>query len=219
MRLVDCFIGSLSYTMQVVEHAELGKEDSYDSVRGHITSQLDSLLGFAMDGGYTKSQYQTALFAVVTFIDEKLIASQWEHKKLWGRNLLQRYYFDTAQGGVEFFEKLDGLNPFNPAERDIREVYYYCLTLGFAGKFYDSGLQSQLESIKYENYKLLADELNDETMLFPGAYSKKKVEGKVHVKKDFTPLIYGGPILVVAFAYFFFKKDLVGLANFLVISI
>ncbi|MDC2890169.1 DotU family type IV/VI secretion system protein [Psychrosphaera sp. G1-22] len=104
MRLVDCFIGSLSYTMQVVEHAEIDKENSYDSVRSHITSQLDSLLGFALDGGYTKSQYQSALFAVVTFIDEKLIASKWEHRKVWGRNLLQRFYFDTTQGGVEFLQ-------------------------------------------------------------------------------------------------------------------
>lgn len=219
MRLVDCFTGSLGYTLQVVNNAEQDNSSSYDSVRTHLISQLDSLLGYALDGGYTKEQYNNALFAVVAFIDEKLIGSQWQHGREWSKNLLQRYYFDTSQGGVLFFDKLDGLNPFNPAERDIREVYFYCLTLGFAGKFYDTGHQSQLNAIKLDNYNLLAESVADDETLFPSAFAKKKVEGKVNVRKDFAPLIYGGPILAVAFAYFFFKKELISLANFLVISI
>lgn len=220
MRLIDCFSSSLGYCLQVVSASDSEGSPSFDSVRTHLISQLDSMFGYAQDGGYTSVQYQTALFAVVSFIDEALIASQWQHGREWSKNLLQKHYFDTSNGGVEFFNKLDGLNPFNPAERDIREVYYYCLTLGFVGKFYDSGQQAQLDAIKVENHKLLVGEAEmDDVVLFPNAYAKKKEEGMVSVAKNFAPLIYGGPILLVALAYFFFKKDLMSLANFLVISV
>ena len=219
MRLIDCFTSSLGYCLQVVKNADGENDPSFDSVRTHIISQLDSLLGYSFDGGYTKEQYDIALFSVVSFIDEALIGSKWKNGKVWSKNLLQKHYFGTSNGGVIFFQKLDQLNPFNPAERDIREVYYYCLTLGFVGKFYGTGEQSKLEAIKLENFKLLAENAAKEDVLFPTAYAKKKEEGKVNVSKDFAPLFYGGPILLLAFAYFFFKKDLISLANFLVISV
>lgn len=219
MRLIDCFTSSLGYCLQVVKNADGNDDPSFDSVRTHLISQLDSFLGFAFDGGYTKEQYDTALFSVASFIDEALVSSKWSSNKEWSKNLLQRHYFGTSNGGVIFFEKLDKLNPFNPAERDIREVYYYCLTLGFIGKFYGTGEQSKLEAIKLENFKLLAEQSDTGTVLFPAAYAKKKEEGKVNVAKDFAPLLYGGPILLLAFAYFFFKKELISLANFLVISV
>jgi len=145
MRLIDCFIESIAYT---VETAQSGTSQPYRDVKSHIISSLDSLAGHAAEGGYSEQQYRLALFATVSFIDEKLVSSSWDGKKEWSRELLQKHYFDTSNGGVEFFERLDRLNPFNPAERDIREVYYYCMALGFAGKFYGEGAQSALERLK-----------------------------------------------------------------------
>ncbi|MFT5002328.1 MAG: type VI secretion system protein ImpK [Flavobacteriales bacterium] len=220
MRLIDCFTTSFAYTLDVITQAENNIHSEINSVQSHIISLLDSLKGIATEGGYSEKQYQLALFAAVTFIDEKLVSSKWDKRKEWSRKLLQKRYFDTSNGGVEFFSKLDKLNPFNPAERDIREVYYYSLSLGFAGKFYGEGSQSAIGTIKQDNYHLLVDEgaLSD-NVLFPNAFARKKTEGIVHLGKDFSSLLYGGPILVLVISFFYFKKELMDLANFLVISV
>jgi len=220
VRLIDCFIESLAYTLEVVKDADSGQQREFDSVQGHICSLLDSLQNTVPDGGYSQQQYQLALFAVVAFIDEQIVSSQWEHRQLWSRSLLQRRLFDTSNAGVDFFEKLDGLNPFNPAERDIREVYFYCISLGFSGKFYGEGVQSSLQKIKKDNFQLLLDgDEAAENALFPAAFGRVKSEGKVSVARDYTPLFYGGPIVALLISFFYFKKELMDLANFLVISV
>jgi len=216
MRLIDCFIESIAYT---VETAQSGTSQPYRDVKSHIISSLDSLAGHAAEGGYSEQQYRLALFATVSFIDEKLVSSSWDGKKEWSRELLQKHYFDTSNGGVEFFERLDRLNPFNPAERDIREVYYYCMALGVAGKFYGEGAQSALDKIKADNYHLLNENESDEVALFPSAFNENKNQGTVNVARNYNTLIYGGPILVLLISFFFFKKELMELANFLVISV
>jgi len=219
MRLIDCFIESLAYTVEVMADVDKGFHRDIDEVKSHITSQLDSLYGLSVQGGYSQPQYQLALFSAVAFIDEKLVSSTWEGRKSWAKSLLQRHYFDTSNAGIEFFEKLDRLNPFNPAERDIREVYYYCMSLGFAGKFYGEGAQSALDKIKADNYHLLSEEQQDGEALFPRAFSAPKSQGTVNVAKNFNTLLYGGPVLLVLIVFFFFKKELIDLANFLVISV
>lgn len=215
MRLIDCFIESLAYTIEIVNKPDADVND----VRSHLIDKIDSLYGLAVQGGYSENQYRLALFATVAFVDEKLVSSVWNGQKQWARQLLQRHYFDTSNAGVEFFEKLDRLNPFNPAERDIREVYYYCMSLGFAGKFYGEGAQSALDKIKADNYHLLNEEQQEGESLFPRAFSAPKSQGNVNVAKNYNTLIYGAPILVLLIAFFFFKKELMDLANFLVISV
>ncbi len=219
MRLIDCFIESLAYTVEVLESVEKGTHRNVDEVRSHIISQLDSLYGVAVQGGYSESQYRLALFSSIAFIDEKLVSSTWEGRQRWAKSLLQRHYFDTSNAGIEFFEKLDRLNPFNPAERDIREVYYYCMSLGFAGKFYGEGAQSALDKIKADNYHLLNEESTEGEALFPRAFSAPKSQGTVNVAKNYNTLLFGGPILLLLIAFFLFKKELIDLANFLVISV
>ena len=109
MRLIDCFIESLAYTIEIVNKPDADVDD----VRSHLIDKIDSLYGLAVQGGYSENQYRLALFATVAFVDEKLVSSVWNGQKQWARQLLQRHYFDTSNAGVEFFEKLDRLNPFN----------------------------------------------------------------------------------------------------------
>ena len=73
MRLIDCFIESLAYTVDVIEDAEKGLHRDCKEVQSHIVSQLGSLYGLSVQGGYSESQYRLALFSTIAFIDEKLV--------------------------------------------------------------------------------------------------------------------------------------------------
>lgn len=218
MRLIDCFVESLAFTLEMTQKAHETPMFEYTAVREQLVSRLSGVSGQGAQGGYSEPQIQHALFAVVAFIDERLASTEWSGQQEWSRNLLQREYFDSTNAGVEFFSRLDSLNPFNPAERDIREVYYYCLSLGFSGKFYGEGAQSSLNRIKRDNYDLLAGE-EEHSSLFPDAFGQKKTESQLKTKRDFSAFYYGLPVLLIVAAFFYFRKEMLELANFLVISV
>ena len=225
MRLIDCFVESIAYLLETLDEVENGQQPSYEVVRSKIIKLLDNKAMAMSQGSYTSDHYQDALFAVAAFIDEKVLSSNWQEKTRWTKELLQRAYFHTSNAGVAFYQKLDDFNPFNPAERDIREVYFYCKSMGYVGKYYNAGDQATLEEIRQSNYSLLVEDddpmgLGPEDPVFPKAYaSGKKKEGKVNVPLDLTPLLYGGPILLMLVAFFYFRSEILNAANYLVISI
>ena len=52
-----------------------------------------------------------------------------------------------------FFKKL---NSIGPHQRDVREVYYICLAMGFAGQYCNEGDDYLLEQLKTSNLKVLS---------------------------------------------------------------
>lgn len=218
MRLIDCFSDVLGFTLEQVEAIGQGRQPEYDELRLGIEKRLADRAGDYVAGGYSREQYQEAKFAVVAFIDEAVLLSDWAHKTQWSKELLQKVHFNTANGGAEFFERLDGLSPFNPGERDIREVYFYCLSLGFVGRFYRPGDKTKLEEIRHATFRLLAgdgdgvDKLQG-VALFPDAVSKQPVQGKAKHRRDLRVLWFGLPVLGVLAVYFLMRWDVLQVAD------
>ncbi|WDT82470.1 MAG: type IVB secretion system protein IcmH/DotU [Candidatus Manganitrophus sp.] len=48
---------------------------------------------------------------------------------------MQYEFFRENVAGVEFFNRLDGLRKSISSNRDVVEVYYLCLVLGFEGQY------------------------------------------------------------------------------------
>jgi type VI secretion system protein ImpK len=65
---------------------------------------------------------------------------------------LQRLYYQTADAGEIFFDRL---NSIGPHQRDVREVYYLCLAMGFKGRYIHEGDDYLLDQLKTSNLKLL----------------------------------------------------------------
>lgn len=221
MRLIDCFSDTLSFTLKQLETIRAGETPDYDSLRLGVERTLAEHAGEFSVGGFSREQYDAAKFPVIVFIDEAILQSNWAHKDQWSRELLQRAHFNTANGGAEFFEKLDGLSPFNPGERDIREVFYYCLALGFTGRFYRSGDRTRREEIRQANFRLLTEGPGrlaslDGAVLFPEALHEA-VPGKTRLpRRRQAALYYGLPLLALLVAFFLFRADIVAAAEYLV---
>jgi type VI secretion system protein ImpK len=65
---------------------------------------------------------------------------------------LQRRYYQIADAGELFFDRL---NAVGPHQRDVREVYYLCLAMGFKGRYIHPGDDYLLDQLKTSNLKLL----------------------------------------------------------------
>ena len=107
----------------------------------------------ARNSGYENEKIQQAKFALIAFLDESIISSSWEQKGEWLAEPLQLKLFDTFNAGEEFFTNINSLRQRTSSNKDVLEIYYICLVLGFKGKY-------QLQSP--ENLRRVIDDLNME---------------------------------------------------------
>ena len=174
MRLIDCFTRLIVYVVCTVKQIP-ETQPEFETIKTNI----DRLLGYSQkikeNTHFSDQDYNYARLSVCVWIDEALLNSAWEHKRLWQRELLQRRYHNITDGGLEFFERLDKIGH---EDRDVREVAYYCLTLGLAGRYVEKGDGVVLDHLKASNLKRLygssaGEPVLENRQLFPEAYQKQ----------------------------------------------
>lgn len=174
MRLSDCFIDLLGYTayfMKTVDH----RQQSFEQVQADVRRLVTQSEAAGKRMGASPDDFDLARFAVCAWVDEMILASDWRHKDRWQREQLQRIYYNTADAGEQFFDRLNNLG-FQ--HRDVRELYYLCMSLGFMGKYIHEGDEYLLRKVREANLKwLLGSSVGLPTFqrmeLFPEAYPKE----------------------------------------------
>lgn len=221
MHLVDCFIDALVFVRTQVKAIAGGESLEFEDLRLGVEKRLTEKSSMYVEAGYQAEHYDQARFAVIAYIDEAVLASGWVHNERWASDLLQKNYYNTASAGIEFFERLAGLNMIDPAHHDIREVYYYCLSLGFMGRYFDSSERATLDRICQDTYQLLmagqgTKLAEDSKKLSPEGYPPESDFNPDIVSGRWTPYLFGVPVLLVIITYVAMKLDIVGMANQLV---
>lgn len=84
-------------------------------------------------------------FGLAAFVDEAVLTAQFPLRHEWEKNPLQLKYFGEQLAGNKFFDKLESMLSQIEVTQDAVEIYYYCMLLGFKGKY-----------AVYEQEKLLA---------------------------------------------------------------
>jgi type VI secretion system protein ImpK len=171
MRLSDCFMEIIAYTAFVVR-ADSAAGLTFDQVHSNLQRLIGESESSPEARQFSREDYDLARFAVFAWVDEIILASQWQDRHQWQRAQLQRQYYQTADAGELFYERL---NAIGPHQRDVREVYYLCLALGFTGQYCHAGDDFMLEQLRTSNLKLLTGSSMglpslDKQELFPGAY-------------------------------------------------
>jgi type VI secretion system protein ImpK len=74
-------------------------------------------------------------FALVAFLDETIIASEWNKKEEWLARPLQLELFNRFDAGEEFFANLERLRQRPLENISLLKIYYLCMALGFRGRY------------------------------------------------------------------------------------
>jgi type VI secretion system protein ImpK len=173
MRLADCFTDMISYTLLLLNKKQ-GATISFDQAVSHIDRLVHDSEALFEKSGISREDYDLGKFAVFAWIDESIMRSTWEGRRQWQGHQLQRRFFQTADAGELFFQKL---NMIGPHQNPVREVYYICLVLGFTGQYHRQGDEMLLDQLRISNLKLLTGSSMDlpdmsRITLFPKAYVK-----------------------------------------------
>ena len=113
------------------------KQNSGDPepLRQRMQDMLDRIEERLRDAGLAASDISDVVFALVAFLDESIIRSEWEHKTEWRASPLQFDRFGRDDAGEEFFTRLTALRAERTVRADVLQIYFLCLTLGFKGKY------------------------------------------------------------------------------------
>jgi len=171
MHLTDCFIEVVAYVAYFLRSVEQ-KQPPYDQTRADVLRLLSQSQGGLKEGRISQEDHDLAHFAICAWVDEAILHSQWQEKGRWQKEQLQRLFYQTTEAGEEFFERL---NRVGMHQREVREIYYLCLAMGFKGRYCHEGDDYLLDQVKTSNLKLLlAASLGipslDRVELFPEAY-------------------------------------------------
>jgi type VI secretion system protein ImpK len=183
---------------------QLRAANDYGDPSALKTKVVDMFDGFeqnARSAGIDNEKIRQAKFALVAFLDETIISSSWQRKNEWLTEPLQIKLFDTFNAGEEFFTNLHNLRQRASSNKDVLEVYYLCLTLGFKGMY-------QLQSP--ETLRRVVDDLNLE--LHPELYNAidaispnaKPKENFIQVVRGGIPLwVYPVSVIIICIVFYF----------------
>lgn len=130
--LADLFSDCFSLVLQLKQLKDYGDPAELRRQIGHLFAAAEAK-GRRLE--FDKADVEEGKYALVAFLDEVILNSEWLHKEEWSSQPLQLEYFGTHLAGEEFFTRLDKLTKEETARPEIIEVYYLCLTLGFEGKY------------------------------------------------------------------------------------
>jgi type VI secretion system protein ImpK len=116
-----------------------------NELRPKIAGLLDEFEKRAERYKFNHKIVQVSKFALASFFDEMILTADFPLKIEWEKNPLQLELFGEQLAGNKFFEKLESMLKQIEVTQDAVEVYYYCMLLGFKGRY-----------AIYEHEKLLA---------------------------------------------------------------
>ena len=99
--------------------------------------------------GVRNEESLTARYILCSAIDEAILDTPWGSESGWGERSLLRVYHNETSGGERFFDLLDQVLARPTEYRELIELFYVLLSLGFRGKYQlDPAGDARLETMR-----------------------------------------------------------------------
>lgn len=106
-----------------------------NDLRPKIAGMLEDFEKRAERYRFNHKIVQVSKFALAAFVDETVLTNNFPLKNEWEKNPLQLEYFGEQLAGNKFFEKLQAMLQQIEVTADAVEIYYFCMLLGFKGRY------------------------------------------------------------------------------------
>jgi type VI secretion system protein ImpK len=168
-----------------VQLTQSGSLAASGDLRQRLIGALDRMVSDGRRMGIANADLAEARYALVAFIDEQVMRSDWAGRAEWMARPLQLELYRENTAGENFFVRLRAL--LRAGDRPVAvEIYYLCLVLGFQGAYRDGGEPQALEKFTRAARDNLRKVLPDPGKVSPHA----KPQGSTRsVKTGWGPLI------------------------------
>jgi type VI secretion system protein ImpK len=147
-------------------------------LRSRIIGMLDRMVTDARAAQIPESEIAEARYALVAFVDERILRSTWPGRTEWMNQPLQLVLYREYTAGENFFARLRTLLDHGGHPRAI-QIYYLCLALGFRGA-HDSANTNVADSFLEGAHQYFARFLPLDPRLSPHGIPRDRAEAERH---------------------------------------
>ncbi len=128
-------------------------------LKNQLSQEIKTFQDAAFHKGIEQNTVHTARYVLCTTLDEAVLNTPWGHASGWAQQSLLSHFHQEVSGGEQFFKILKSLGK-NPAKnKDLLELMYLCLALGFEGRYrITEGGKDKLIKIRDWLYRLISRE-------------------------------------------------------------
>jgi len=179
-------------------------------LREKILQLLDKIEREARQHEYSLEDIQRVKFALVAFLDESIIASDWSQKDSWLSKPLQLQLYDRFDAGEEFYNKLDAMLDEIQLNTEVLEVYYLCMTLGFKGKYGVTEQEKQRIIVDDIYHELKLSNFNKPDVLSPNGDRKEEIREIIQSEIPYWTIGVGTAVtgLLIYFIFSIFSTNI-----------
>ena len=130
---------------------------SAEALRASLAQGVRDFAAAAQEAGVTPERVMAARYVLCTMLDEAAADTPWGGSGVWGRHSLLAEFHNEASGGEKVFQLMARLAEKPEANRDLLELIYAAIALGFEGRYrVISGGKAQLEAVRAKLAQILA---------------------------------------------------------------
>lgn len=129
------FYGDAPKSFEPSQAGGRGPNPIWDSLASLLRRQADEA---SRSGASAQALYQEAQYAMIALADEVFITAlgDWPGRQDWKSYHLELAFFNSSVAGTEIFRRIDRLLArLDPGQRDLAEIYFHVLSLGFKGAY------------------------------------------------------------------------------------
>lgn len=130
--LVNAFAALLEFAPEL--ESALPPENP-EALRTRLLEELVRARDTAMSAGSSMERADQAAWVVAALLDDLALNTPWGGASAWPRQPLVVMLRGDVDAGTQFFTRLDELERHPNRDRELLELQYACMALGFRGKY------------------------------------------------------------------------------------
>ena len=180
------------------------------SLKNKIIKEIQEFQINAQASNIDPDTISSSRYILCTVLDEAVSCTPWGHNSGWAQQSLLSLFHKEVSGGERFFDLLKSLAQNPTKNRNLLEIMYLCLALGFEGRYrlIENG-KDKLINIREWLYKILQKERGiADTNLSPhweGVIDRRNPLMRVIPLWVFVAIAAG--LLAIIFSVFLFKLN------------
>lgn len=184
------------------------------ALRSSLAQGVRDFAALAQERGVAPERVMAARYVLCTMLDEAAADTPWGGGGVWGRHSLLAEFHNEAFGGEKVFQLMARLADKPDANRDLLELIYAALALGFEGRYrvIENG-PTQLEAVRAK----LAQIISQQRGAYAPALAQHWQAEPMGTRKALSwlplALSVAGTLLVLAAVYAGFSLSLSGRAD------
>jgi type VI secretion system protein ImpK len=157
--LVNAALPLLDLAVQIKNRAV---HTDVESLRDRVVAEVNAFERNITPLGLSLQTMRAARYALCATIDDVVLNTPWGSRSLWTQRSMVGTFHNEVVGGDRFWDLLNELKRNAGVNLDLLELLYFCITLGFEGKYrvLPRGA-SELILVREDLYRLIRNNRGD----------------------------------------------------------